>query len=176
MPRVEQIDSTLVDVREGGGHGWKRALRGSAIGLLVLVVAAGATGWLGVRSATVTDTGDGYALSVEYPLVARAGLDTPWSATVESETGFDGQVTVAVTTEWFSVFENQGLSPAPATEMSDATMTYFVLEPPPAGDTLTLTYDAYVQPAAQTGSAAEVWLIVDGRRVAAVDYRTWVLP
>ena len=59
---------------------------------------------------------------------------------------------------------------------SDDTMTYFVLNPPPAGTTLTLDYDAYVQPAAQLGESAEVWLVVDGERVATVDYRTWVLP
>jgi hypothetical protein len=169
-------DSTLVDLREGGGHGWKKLLRRSAIAVLVLVVAAGMSGWLGVRTATVTHSGSGYQLTVEYPQVARAGLDTPWTVTVESEGGFDSQVTLAVTSEWFSIFETQGLRPTPSAETSDATMTYFVLDPPPAGDTLTLDYDAYVQPAAQSGASAEVWLIVGGERVAAVDYETWVLP
>jgi hypothetical protein len=169
-------DSTLTGVRDAAGHGWKRWVRDSVVVLLVVVVAAGATGWLGVRSATATDSGSGYRLSVEYPLVARAGLDVPWRVTVESSAGFDGRVTVAVTTGWFELFETQGLSPAPASESSDAAMTYFVLDPPPAGNVLTLDYDAYVQPAAQTGAEARVELLVDGQRVAAVDYRTWVLP
>jgi hypothetical protein len=172
----EPADSTLVDLREGGGHGWKKWLRRTAIALLLLVVVAGLSGWLGVRTATVTDSDSGYRLTVEYPQIARAGLDTPWTVTVESADGFDGGVTLAVTTEWFSIFETQGLSPAPSAETSDATMTYFVLDPPPAGTTLTLDYDAYLQPAAQSGASAEVWLIVDGERVAAVDYETWVLP
>jgi hypothetical protein len=169
-------DSTLAGVRDAAGHGWKRRVRGGVVALLVVVVAAGATGWLGVRSATATDSGSGYRLSVEYPLVARAGLDVPWRVTVQSADGFAGQVTVAVTSDWFDLFETQGLSPAPASESSDATMTYLVLEPPPDGDVLTLDYDAYVQPAAQTGADARVELHVDGQRVAAVDYRTWVLP
>jgi hypothetical protein len=169
-------DSTLAGVRDAAGHGWKRWARGGVVALLAVVVAAGVTGWLGVRSATATDSGSGYRLSVEYPLVARAGLDVPWRITVESAAGFDGQVTVAVTSDWFELFESQGFSPAPASESSDATMTYLVLEPPPAGEILTLDFDAYVQPAAQTGAEAQVELHVDGQRVAAVDYRTWVLP
>ena len=178
MPASEQdpADSTLVGLEEGTDHLGKMWLRRGAITLLVLVVVAGATGWLGVRSATVTDSGDGWQLSVEYPMVARAGLDTPWTVTVESAEPIAGEVTVAVTTEWFSLFETQGLSPAPVAETSDDTMTYFVLNPPPSGTTLTLDYDAYVQPAAQLGESAEVWLVVDGERVATVDYRTWVLP
>lgn len=174
--RDGSTDSTLSDVREPGGHGWKLWVRRTVIFLLVVVVALGATGWLGVRSATARDAGGDYALSVEYPLVARAGLDVPWTVTVTHPGGFDGDVTIAVTSDWFDLFESQGFSPEPSEETSDGAMSFFTLSPPAAGDTLTFDFDAYVQPAAQLGASAQVWLLVDGEQVAGIDYRTWVLP
>jgi hypothetical protein len=41
---------------------------------------------------------------------------------------------------------------------------------------MTFDFDAYVQPTAQLGASAEVWLIVDGQRLATLDYRTWLVP
>jgi hypothetical protein len=170
-------DSTLADVRDPAGHGWKRWARGGTIVLLTVVVLLGATGWLGVRSSTVGDTGGGWTLSVEYPQVARAGLDVPWTVTITAPPdGFPPEITVAVTSAWFGLFETQGFSPEPAEETTDGRYDLLTLTTPDVGRTMTLDYDTYVQPAAQWGESAEVILIVDDRPVAAVEYRTWVLP
>ncbi len=170
-------DSTLADVRDPAGHGWKKWVRGGTVALLTLVVLLGATGWLGVRSATTSDSGEGWTLAVEYPQVARAGLDVPWTVTITAPPdGFPDEVTVAVTSEWFGLFETQGFSPEPAEETTDGRYDLLTLATPADGATMTLDYDTYVQPAAQWGAPAEVLLIVDGRPVAAVEYRTWVLP
>lgn len=170
-------DTTVGDVRDPAGHRWKAWVKGSVIAVLVLVVGLGATGWLGVRSATVSTTGAGYALAVEYPEVARAGLDVPWSVTVTAPaSGFPDEVVVAVSSDWFELFETQGLSPEPSEETTDGQFDYLTLTTPADGDTLVLSYDTYVQPSAQMGEDAEVRLLVDGEQVASVSYRTWVLP
>jgi hypothetical protein len=57
--------------------------------LLTVFVAAGLAGVFGVRTSTVTVSSGGYELTVEYPRVARAGLDTLWRVTVHHEDGFD---------------------------------------------------------------------------------------
>jgi len=46
---------------------WHRVL----VGVLVLIVAAGATGLLGVHSTISSGEGGGYQISVEYAAVAR---------------------------------------------------------------------------------------------------------
>ncbi|SDY46051.1 hypothetical protein SAMN05661080_03539 [Modestobacter sp. DSM 44400] len=169
-------DSSLSDVRSPRQQPPKIWARRLAIAVLVLVVAVGATGWLGVHSAEVTAEGGGYTMSVQYPRVARAGWDIPWTVTVTAPGTFPDEVTLAVTSDWFDLFESQGMSPQPSEEYSDATMSYFVLDTPPTGNTLTFDFDTYVQPTAQLGASADVWLIVDDQRVASVEYRTWLVP
>jgi hypothetical protein len=169
-------DSSLVDVRTPGHHPLKTWGRRTVIGALFLVVVVGASGWLGVHTARKTAAGGGYQLSVEYPQVARAGWDTAWTVTITAPETFPDEVTLAVTSDWFDLFETQGFSPEPSEEYTDATMEYFVLATPPRADTMTFDFDAYVQPTAQLGASAEVWLIVDGQRLATLDYRTWLVP
>jgi hypothetical protein len=41
---------------------------------------------------------------------------------------------------------------------------------------MTFDFDTYVQPTAQLGKDADVWLIVDGKRVVALGYRTFLVP
>ncbi|MCU1620765.1 MAG: hypothetical protein JWR28_3309 [Modestobacter sp.] len=178
MTRAETLpsDSSLADVRAPRRHPLKTWGRRGTILVLLLVVGLGATGWLGVHTSRTSTAGGGYQLSVEYPRVARAGWDTAWTVTVTAPGTFPDEITLAVTADWFDLFETQGLSPAPSDEYSDGTMEYFVLTTPPDSATMTFDFDAYVQPTAQLGRSADVWLIIDGQRVAALDYRTWLVP
>jgi hypothetical protein len=174
--RTPPSDSALVDVRAPGPRPRKAWGRRAVVAVLLLVVVAGATGWLGVHTSTVRASGGGYGLAVDYPRVARAGWDTPWTVTVTASGPFPEEITLAVTADWFDLFESQGLSPEPSEEYSDGTMEYFVLSTPPEARTMTFDFDAYVQPTAQLGAPADVWLIIDGQRVATLDYRTWLVP
>jgi hypothetical protein len=172
-----QSGSTLRDVRLPDEHRGRTVARRVVVLLLVAVVLLGASGMLGVHSATATATGGGWTMNVEYPWVARAGLDIPWTVTITAPpSGFPGQVTLEVTSDWFDLFETQGLSPQPTDETTDDTFDVMTFSTPPAGDTMTVSYDAYVQPAAQVGSDADVRLVVDGQVVASLHYRTWLLP
>ncbi len=82
------------------------------IGVLALIVVLGAVGVFGMRSTSVTASGGGYQLTVEYAAVSRAGLDTPWTVTVRHPGGFTGPITLATTDNYFTMFETQGLTPA----------------------------------------------------------------
>lgn len=167
--------STLADVRGARATRRGRAVRRAMTLLLALVVIAGAVGGLGVRSAEVSSSGDGYRLQVTYGHVSRAGLDTPWIAVVTHPGGFHGPVTLATTASYFDIFESQGIHPQPASETAAGRYLYQQFDPP-AGDTLRVDYDAYIQPASQIGRRATTVLIVDGHEVARVDYRTVLLP
>jgi hypothetical protein len=168
-------DSTLGDVRDEGGNRPGRLARRVAMAALTLFVAAGLVGVFGVRTSTVSGSSGGYELTVDYPRVARAGLDTLWRVTVRHEGGFDGPITLATSADWFDIFETQGFYPGPSDETADAGRVIQTFTEP-AGDTFVLTFDAYVQPASQQGRTARTAVVVDGRDVVSVSWRTWLAP
>ncbi|TQC49619.1 hypothetical protein EEB14_09255 [Rhodococcus sp. WS4] len=139
------------------------------------VVLLGLAGFLGVRSATVSAWGGGYEHTLTYPRIARAGLDVPWELTVHKPGGFTEPVVVVVESDYFDMFETQGWTPEPLAETSDAQRTYMTVDPPP-GDTLTLGFDAYIQPSSQRGTSGSVSVSEKGIDVATLDFTTWLVP
>jgi hypothetical protein len=166
---LEGLESRRQDVQ---GAWWRRLF----LALLLLVVVAGLAGVLGVRDATASADEDGWSLRVQYAAMARPGLDVPFIVTVRHEGGFQDQVTLALTGDYLDIYETQGFHPEPSGEMRDRKTLYLTFDAPPAGDTFTVSYDAYIQPAAQAGRAATVAVWVDKHEVAPVDIRTRLMP
>ena len=168
--------ATIQDVtgveRNRRGHIGRRV----ALSVVALIVAAGATGWLGVHAQTTTASSAGYHLSVTYPRVARAGLDIPWELRLTSANGFDGDITIAISADYYDIFEFQGMHPEPSDETSDGNFVYLTFSPPKTGDVFTTSLDTYVQPAAQLGRHAITTAEVDGHVVGKVSYTTTVVP
>ena len=168
-------DSTLTDVRPVGKGPrptlWRRLL----VGLLTVIVVAGAAGLFGVRSSEATASGGGWTVSVTYASVARAGLDVPWKVTVRREGGFRGPIMLAVAADYFDIYESQGLDPEPSAETADGERLYWTFDPPP-GDELSIDFDAYIQPSSQLGAAGEVTVLDGGGAVVSVPFRTWLVP
>lgn len=150
-------------------------LRRVTTGALALFVALGLVGALGVRTATATADEAGFTLTLDYPAVARAGLDVRWELHVTKPGGFGDGVTIALTADYFSIFETQGWYPDPATQTRGADLLLLTFDPPP-GEEFVLGFDAYIQPASQRGApgSAAIWL--DGREVARIDYNTRLVP
>lgn len=143
--------------------------------LLLCFVLAGVLGLLGVRSSTARASEDGWTVSVLHASVSRSGLDTPWEVTVTHAGGFSGDVTLAVTADYFDIFETQGFNPEPSDESRDGTTRYLTFKAPP-GDTLKVSFDAYIQPASQVGRSGTLSVVDGGRRLASVDFKTFLMP
>jgi hypothetical protein len=156
------VYSTLRDVR--GSRGRARAARRVGISALFAVVLLGALGFFGVRSGTASESRDGYAVTVVYPRIARAGLDAPFRVHVHRAGGFPAGVSVAVSSEYFGMFETQGFFPEPDSETDDGRLVTLSFSKP-SGDDFQVEYDAYIQPAAQIGKSADVRVEVAGRVV-----------
>src|SRR5690625_2949939 len=79
--------STLGNVRDAPSRGsvWLRRL---ALGALLAVLILSLTGLLGNMNRTLTTTEQDYTLSLEYPRVARTGLDVPWELTISAPGGW----------------------------------------------------------------------------------------
>jgi hypothetical protein len=172
---VPEGGSTLHDLRSMDEQGRGVVGRRLAIGFLLLLVVAGASGWLGVRSWTAHASGDGYDLTLTYPRVARAGLDVAWEVRLEHPGGFDGPITIAVSADYFDIFEFQGMHPEPSDETADEDFVYLTFQPPD-GDVFTTSLDTYVQPSSQIGRDAVAKAVIDGRTVAQVSFSTWLVP
>jgi hypothetical protein len=168
-------DSTLGDVRPVEQGPRPTLVRRLLVALLTAVVVAGGAGLFGVRSSEATASAGGWTVTVTYASVARAGLDVPWQVSVGREGGFTGPITVAVTADYFDIYEEQGLDPAPTTETADGERLYWTFDPPP-GTKLTIDFDAYIQPASQLGASGEVAVLEGGAPVVTVPFRTWLVP
>jgi hypothetical protein len=151
---------------------WAR--RGTLI-VLAVAVAVALTGFLGVHTSTADAQRAGYSLSLRYPGVARAGLDIQWQVTVRHPGGFGKELTLAVTGDYFDIFETQGFHPEPSDETRDGHTLYLTFTAPP-GDTFVVYYDAYIQPASQQGKSARVAVLDHGVPAVWLDYRTRLLP
>lgn len=168
-------ESTLVGLETGTRErsaAWGRRV---VLAVMTAMVLAGATGLLGVRSATSTADDGTWHLSVEHPTVARAGLDVPWQATVQHSGGFGKTLTLAVTGDYFDIYETQGFHPDPSSTTRDGDTLYLTFDTPP-GDIFTVSYDAYIQPASQQGRDATVAVLEHGAAVASVHISTHLLP
>ncbi len=174
-PETSTIRSRHGEEIDEGSHPVALWLRRAMLTAMALVVVADLLSLLGVRTSAVSAHGNGYDLSLRYPSVARAGLDTPWQVTVTHPGGFGKQLTLAVTGDYFDIFETQGFHPQPAEETRDAHALYLTFTAPP-GDTFVVDFDAYIQPASQQGRASTVALMDGSVPLVTVDLDTRLLP
>ena len=151
---------------------WAHRIFVAALGLFVVL---GAVGFFGVRSAETSTSAEGYRLTVTYAKVTRGGLATPWSVEVRKEGGFDGPVVLAVTSSYLEMFDENGLDPDPAAATSDDEFTIWEFDPP-SGDTLSVSLDARIEPAVQSGRGGVLQVRDGDRVVAAVSFSTRVMP
>jgi hypothetical protein len=174
-PEISTAWSRHGEEIDEGSHPVALWLRRAMLTAMALAVAADLFSLLGVRTSTASAHGDGYDLSLRYPSVARAGLDTPWQVTVTHTGGFGKQLTLAITGDYFDVFETQGFHPEPADETRDAHTLYLTFTAPP-GDTFVVDFDAYIQPASQQGRSATVAVLDGATPVASVAFDTRLMP
>jgi hypothetical protein len=145
--------------------------------VLAILVAAALSSMLGVHTSTASASANGWTLSLHYPRMARAGLDVQWQATVIHPGGLGKNVTLAITGDYFNIYETQGFHPQPNDETRDGTTLYLTFTAPP-GDTFVVDFDTYVQPASQAGRAATL-SVVDNATLApmtSVHFSTHLAP
>lgn len=144
--------------------------------VFAVVLALGATGWLGVREARERASGGGYDLTVTYPRITRAGHAVPLAIEVRKPGGFgDEPVTLRMTTAYFALFDENGVQPAPSKETATGRDLVWEFDPPP-GDTLRVYFDTRTGPNRQRGEDGTVAVLDGETPVVSVDIDTVVLP
>jgi len=175
---VTSTTSTLPAVTDA--RDVRRARTGRRVGLvlLALFVLAGAVGLLGTRTTTPSATGGGYVLTVTHPSVSRSGHAVKVEVEVRKKGGFDisEPIQMRMRSAYFDLFDENGFTPQPDAETSDATWTYddFV---PPRGEVFIVSVDTRIEPARNHGERGEVSLVDDqGRPFLTVRFRTRLMP
>ena len=131
----------------------------------------------GVRTGEASARGGGYELTVHYATISRPGLATPWSLEVRRPGGFQGPITIASTAEYFELFDENSLDPDPSKATSDSDRIIWEFEAPENGDTLTVSFDARIEPGQQlTRVVATTSVLERGTPAASVRYQTLVMP
>jgi len=177
---VDVPESTITGLESHAAGRIALRLRRGFLLLLLLLVVAGVTGALGVLTTTSSATTGDWTLSLSYPRVARAGLDTTWEVRVTHPGGFSKPITLAVSRDYFDIFETQGFHPDASSSTQDGRTLYLTFDPPPSGDVFVVDFDAYIQPSSQVGRGATV-AVVDHTAAGPVplvslDYHTWLVP
>jgi hypothetical protein len=172
----DQSGTMLADVAPASAGPRPHWGRRAAVAVLLVVVVLGALGVFGVHSRTTSRTSNGYTLSVTFPQVARAGLDVPWRARVHRAGGVNSDITLAVSSAYFRMFETQGFYPDPDSATNDGRYVYMHFTGLRPGRDFVLEYDAYIQPASQIGKSGTVRLLVGGREMARASFHTWLVP
>jgi hypothetical protein len=170
-------DSTEPEpVAEARVRRWRSLRRLFFVGLC-LFLGLGLLEVYGVRTSETSATGGGYELTVSYATVSRPGLATPWSAEIRRPGGFDGPVTVTTTSDYIEAFDENSLDPEPSSATTDADRIIWEFDPPPEGDTLTISLDARIEPSVQLQRVTGVTEVLEqDEPVVSVRYRTWVMP
>ena len=126
--------------------------------------------------ATASASGGGYQLEVRYPRVGRPGIGAPLQIQVEHKGGFDGPVSLAMSSDYLEILNIQSMSPEPSKVTSTDKDVIWEFDEPP-GDILSLSIGAEFDTDEHIGPHDAVTSVLDnGNSVASAHYRTWEAP
>ncbi|MCA1691140.1 MAG: hypothetical protein LC733_02665 [Actinobacteria bacterium] len=154
-----------------------RAMRRVFFVCLCALLVAAALGLLGSRTSETTASGGEYELVVRYPSITRPGLATQFEIEVTREGGFPGIVTLAISSSYLDIFDENGFDPDPLGATTDPERLVWSFEPPKDSDTMAFSFDARTEPGVQLKRAAgSVAVLEDNRPVVTARFKTLVLP
>lgn len=131
---------------------------------------------LGVDAASISSTTeDGVVLTVEYPALTRPALASPLSIEVMAPDGFEGPIELAVSRPWIEIWDENGMYPAPSSEVGDDRWVVWEFDPPDQ-ETFRFFYDARLEPARQMGESGVIELRDGSTVLASVEFTTEVRP
>jgi hypothetical protein len=144
------------------------------LGALVIFVAAGMIGLLGVHTATVEGSDGSVTASVRFGRIGRGGVAVPYAITVTSEGGFTGPIEITVDQSYLDLFDQNGMEPGPDATTSDGETITWTFDRPP-GPKFTVTLDVRIGPSVQWGRTGHTVVEAEGRRIE-LSHHSWVMP
>lgn len=158
-----------------GWDSFERILRVVSVVVIFGIVIAALLGFAGLTTDTQDDSAGRLSVEVEYATVSRPGLATPLVIDIRSTEGLlPPEVTLELPREYLSMFDENGLDPAPDSVTSDGDTEVWTFAPGDV-DTLSIDFDARLQPNIHYDRHG--WVIVRaGDDEVRVDFTTRVMP
>ena len=171
----EAVRTTIPDTPTTSQLKRGRLLRRLFFLLLAAFLALGVAGRLGVRTASTSGSAEGYTVTVTYASMTRPGLASNFGIQIERVGGIKDSLTLAVSTDYLDMFDENGLEPDPAVSRAGPDFVYWTFDTPP-DDILEVSFDARIEPGVQWGRRGVVKLIRESDTVLEVGFKTWVMP
>ena len=168
--------STLPSDPSARWQWFERGLRALAVFVAFGVVGYALFGCAGLTTATSSNTSGALRATITYASTTRPGLPTPFIVAIETVDGtpLPVMIDVEIPRNYLSMFDENGLDPAPDSVSSDGTTEVwtFRLDGQPE---LVIDFDARLQPNMHYGR--DGWVeISGGADMVRVDFHTRVLP
>lgn len=169
-------DSTLKNVLSHKQTKAGRVGRRVVLGLLGLFIVVALLQFFDSdTSRTVSASGDGYNVTVNYSPTGRAGLASSLTIRVEGGQPITAPITIALSETYLDGFSVQDVSPEAASEGHADGLVELDYDPPNKQE-----FTVHLRGAWQSGNAASasgsVVVSVDGHVVAAVPLDSWLVP
>lgn len=170
--------STLDDLEPGRRSLVDRVIHGLFVAFVVAVLVAGLLHLLGPREAVVSAANDRLDVALRYDRLNRPGLAATWALEVTSADGepLPAEVEVRTSSSYLDAFDQNGLDPRPVDETADADEAIWTFRTAPGATSLTVTYDARVQPGWRAPIEATTSVTAGGDPPLRLRYRTWLVP
>lgn len=153
-----------------------RLARRVLITLFATFLLLGAAGVLGVRSGSVSASGGGYELVVDYATVTRPGHSVPFKVTVRKAGGFgDEPIKLRVSADYFDLFDENSTDPDASKSTADGRYVHLEFDPP-EGEVFVMRTDTRTGPNRQRGKRATVSVMTNTGPAVSVELRTRVMP
>jgi hypothetical protein len=173
-PRVPTADLPVDPSADSRGIWIRRAL----VTVLAAIVVLALLGFFGVHSRTVSASSSdgGMQLDVHYAQVARAGLAVPFEVTVRRRRGFDGDLSISVSSSYLAMFDRNSVDPEPAGGNANERATTWRFDQP-HGNVFVMSIDMQVQAGRHFGRTGFVIVRDQGDgMVARATFKTWLAP
>jgi hypothetical protein len=151
-------------------------LRRTFIVLLVVFVAAAAVGVFGVRTRTVRASAGPLSAELEYAAINRRGVTSVWQLDIARRGGFDDDISVSLSQDYYDTLAFRGMSPDADTSSADGRVVRWTFTAP-RSSTFTTRIDAQIDGASQPGRHRGTAVVrVGDEPPVTLHFTTWVLP
>jgi hypothetical protein len=140
-----------------------------------LVVGGATLGLVGIRHADVRSEAAGYELRVRYPATSRAGISSPLDMFVRHAGGFDEPIILKISHDYFTLFDLNGIFPAPSAENVEGDMVVWEFDPPD-GEMFRVHLDWRIDPSVHRGTEGRVELEIGDEPITEVAFNTRLAP
>jgi hypothetical protein len=153
-----------------------RAFRRLFLLLLAVFLVLGALNFFGVRMGKTQAQKDPYQLEVSYPKTGRPGIGAPLEIQLQKQGGFDGPVTIVMSSDYLNILDVRSIAPEPSDSTSTDKSVVWSFDAPP-GDTLTVSlngeFEADEHPGHHHGTVS---VVENGKTAVQAQFTTWEAP